>query len=227
MIRKRTRRKSAPPARATRPDGAVTRAHLLDVAGRVFAEHGYAGTASKEICRQAGANLAAVNYHFGGKDGLYEAVLIEAHRQIVSLDELEALADAAAPARTRLKSVLGHLIEHASHRNGSWGVRVIMRELLLPSPLAPALVKKAILPKAGVVMGLIAQIMRLPQHHPAVQKGFVLTMAPCAALLIVPQGLRSRILPALEQDASGMLDDVIAHAIAGLQALAKRHKPRG
>lgn len=51
-----------------------TRERLLQVACRVFAEHGYRDTRTQEICRLAGVNAAAVNYHFGGKEGLYRAV---------------------------------------------------------------------------------------------------------------------------------------------------------
>src|SRR5437868_9603164 len=103
-------RKAAAP-RSARADGDVTRAHLLNTAGQVFAELGYIGTASKEICRRAGANIAAVNYHFGSKDGLYEAVLVEAHRQIVSLDDLLAFTDGNIDPRAKLRAVIAHLLD--------------------------------------------------------------------------------------------------------------------
>ena len=51
-----------------------TRERILEVACRLFAEQGYRATRTQEICRQAHANAAAVNYHFGGKEGLYRAV---------------------------------------------------------------------------------------------------------------------------------------------------------
>ncbi len=51
-----------------------TRERLLAVACRLFAENGYRATRTQEICRLARANAAAVNYHFGGKEGLYRAV---------------------------------------------------------------------------------------------------------------------------------------------------------
>ena len=51
-----------------------TKERLLAVACRLFAENGYRGTRTQEICRLANANAAAVNYHFGGKEGLYRAV---------------------------------------------------------------------------------------------------------------------------------------------------------
>jgi len=51
-----------------------TRERLLSVACRLFAENGYRATRTQEICRLARANAAAVNYHFGGKEGLYRAV---------------------------------------------------------------------------------------------------------------------------------------------------------
>ena len=47
---------------------------LLDAAEGLFAEKGYAATSVREITERAGCNIAAVNYHFGGKDKLYRAV---------------------------------------------------------------------------------------------------------------------------------------------------------
>lgn len=54
--------------------GDATRRRLLEAATRLFSEHGYAAVTVRDITRAAETNLAAVNYHFGGKLGLYEAV---------------------------------------------------------------------------------------------------------------------------------------------------------
>lgn len=51
-----------------------TRTQLLDAAERLLAEHGYRGTSVRAITRLAGANLAAVGYHFGSKAELMAAV---------------------------------------------------------------------------------------------------------------------------------------------------------
>ena len=55
--------------------GDTTRAALIDAAERLFARDGFEGASLREIMREAGANPASVHYHFGGKDGLLEAVL--------------------------------------------------------------------------------------------------------------------------------------------------------
>src|SRR5262245_12590039 len=68
-----------PAMKTQEPTISATRQRLLDAAGEVFAEHGYRAATVRDICERAGANVAAVNYHFGDKDRLYEAVVRFAH----------------------------------------------------------------------------------------------------------------------------------------------------
>jgi AcrR family transcriptional regulator len=51
-----------------------TRTRILDAAEELFMQHGFEGTSMRLLTAKAGANLAAVNYHFGSKDALIEAL---------------------------------------------------------------------------------------------------------------------------------------------------------
>ena len=54
------------------PPDQETRQRLLEAAARLFAARGFTHVTVREICNAANANVAAVNYHFGDKLGLYE-----------------------------------------------------------------------------------------------------------------------------------------------------------
>src|SRR6186713_3641482 len=54
---------------------AVTKERILDAAEALFMEHGYEATSLRSLTAAAGVNLAAVNYHFGSKEVLFQAVL--------------------------------------------------------------------------------------------------------------------------------------------------------
>ena len=47
---------------------------LLNAAEELFSEHGFEGTSIRDIAKDAGCNIAAINYYFGGKDKLYTDV---------------------------------------------------------------------------------------------------------------------------------------------------------
>ena len=53
----------------------VTKDRILDAAESLFMEHGYEATSLRAITSAAGVNLASVNYHFGSKEELFQAVL--------------------------------------------------------------------------------------------------------------------------------------------------------
>src|SRR6478736_9839979 len=53
----------------------VTKERILDAAETLFMEHGFEATSLRAITTAAGVNLAAVNYHFGSKEELFQAVL--------------------------------------------------------------------------------------------------------------------------------------------------------
>ena len=61
------------PLRAVKPQH-ETRTRILDAAEELFMLHGFGGTSMRLLTSKAGVNLAAVNYHFGSKDALIEAV---------------------------------------------------------------------------------------------------------------------------------------------------------
>ena len=215
--------KKKPAARTPRPDGDATRALLLETAGQVFAERGFADGTSKEICERAGTPMASVNYHFGSREALYEAVLIEAHRQLVSLDELMALSMASTDARLKLRAFLTHMVEMSAQPKAPWGFRVVLREALSPSPAMPALIQRAVLPKAKLLRGIVGEVMGLPDDHPSVQRSLLLTVLPCLVLTVAPKDLSSKVLPALKET-QALAGEVVRYVLAGLDAVAKEAK---
>jgi AcrR family transcriptional regulator len=217
-------RKTPPRPRSVRSDGVETRALILQVAGRLFAEQGFERTTSRDICLAAGANLAAVNYHFGSREGLYEAVLVEAHGQLVRLNDLEAIERVGDAPQARLRAVIALLAQRASGQELPWGLRILVHEMMVaPSPHLTVLMRKAVLPKIQIVMAIVAEVLGLPAEHPAVQRSLALVAMPCIMMSIAPRDLLRQVIPAAFDDEQGLLDDMTRYAMAGLAAVAGAH----
>ncbi|WP_412124594.1 TetR/AcrR family transcriptional regulator [Bilophila wadsworthia] len=192
------------PKRAQRSDGRSTRAVVLEAAGKVFAERGFAEATSKEICERAGTNGAAVNYYFGGKEGLYEEVLIEAHRQMLSLEDLNRIITSEATPEEKLRVFLKHIIRTAMNASELWGIRIFLRELASPSPFVPKFITTAVFPKSQKLRELIRDITGLPPDSPAMQRATALVALPCMGLILFRKATHL-MLPATAGDAEACL----------------------
>jgi TetR/AcrR family transcriptional regulator, regulator of cefoperazone and chloramphenicol sensitivity len=126
---------------ARRDRGADTRAQLIEAALDVFGRLGYEGASTREIARAAKANLAAIVYHFGGKEGLHVAVA-EYITERIATEIGPTLASVAGPdaaaspkaARTALHRLVGTMIEVilGTAEAERWA-RYIVREQMQPT----------------------------------------------------------------------------------------------
>ena len=110
-----------------------TRGRILDAAERLFVENGFDGTSMRMITGAANANLAAINYHFGGKDALVQEVFRRRlaalnARRLDELDRLEAEAAGAPLKPSRIvEAFFGTALELAA--DTEHGGRTFMRLL--------------------------------------------------------------------------------------------------
>jgi AcrR family transcriptional regulator len=115
---------SAPAHRAH--DSAATREALVLAATGLFAEHGFDGVSVDRIAAESGVNKALINYHFGGKAGLYAEIL---HLVFGSIsDDLRKIRESDAPADARLREVIREIGRMVATHPGL--PKMLLREVL-------------------------------------------------------------------------------------------------
>lgn len=161
----------------TREDGAETKAQLIQCAGRLIADQGYDRTTSKDICRLAGVNMAAVNYHFGSREGLYQAVLDEVYHYVLSPVEIETIYHMDIGPREKLMKLLDLYVKEALFSE-SWQVKVSIRELINPSDVFTRFVESYIGRKLTPVLDILSDYLGLPARDDRVPRAFLAALSP-------------------------------------------------
>lgn len=125
----------------------ATKVRLLDAAGREFAEKGFECARVRTICERAAANIAAVNYHFGDKEQLYLEALLEAHRCGFTAEACDepGSGDPAEELREFIHYFLSRVL--ALHVPDDWRHRLMIREMLHPTPASDVLINQVIRPR--------------------------------------------------------------------------------
>jgi AcrR family transcriptional regulator len=210
--------------------GARTRTQLIEVAGRMFAEQGFDGATGQSICRRARVNPASIVYHFGGMAGLQRAVLAEAQRRLVSTEALAAAVRAERDPRRRLEAFVGLIVRAVtSPVSQSWEGRLFGREWITPSKVYGAMHDRVLATRSRMLKSIVAALTGYPATHPRVARGCISVMAPCALLLLMNRRKLQHLMPQLPVNAAAteqLTQHLVAFALAGLSAIARRRAPR-
>lgn len=198
----------------------MTRSRILAAAGALFATTGFAETASKTIAAQAEVDLASINYHFGSRNGLYQAVLIAAHRRLVDLADLQRLVNSALSAEQKLSALIEYLVPELASGQDDWHLKVLAREILSPSSHIEVLFQTELMPKLALVRAILSEVTGIPVENPALSRCLVSFAAPCMMLLIVPRGVPGPLHEVSRMPRQALIQHLRSYALAGLKAIS-------
>lgn len=196
-----------------------TRERLLESATRLFAERGFAKVTVREICKAARANVAAVNYHFGGKTGLYQEIVQSAIRTMHGTTQEIQKAGEGHPPEEQLRIFVRVFLTRVIQARDGWIHRFMAHELNDPTPALDLVVKQVIRPRMAYLGSVIAALMGCRSSDARVEQCVMSVQAQC--LLLLNDKIASRFHPfqitpkRLEQ----LADHITTFSLAGIKAL--------
>lgn len=203
-----------------------TRHRLLNAAGEIFSEKGYQKSTIREICAKAQANLAAVNYHFGGKKGLYEALLEHCHQEGLRRHPPESEMFADAPEQALYVFILSFLKRTLGRDTPAWSTKLMAREMADPSPALTRLVSASVRPNLDRLMHIIARIMGRDAASEDVRRCSLSVVGQCQHYYRCRAAIES-LFPDMTWDASG-IEKLAGHILSfSLAAIRNYRAPTG
>ena len=206
----------------TNPASADTRQRLLDAAARLFADKGFQNVTVREICKASSANVAAVNYHFGDKAGLYRAVITFA---MDVMRETNELSQRAGDGQSPEDQIRGFVRVFVSRLTGdgpnTWIHRLMAREMEHPTEALDQVMTHIVKPRLEYLSGVAGQVMALPPDDPRVRRCIASLQMQClmAARGKVPPALEKTFGPAM-RDIEGAVNHIAEFTLGGMRAIA-------
>ncbi len=204
----------------------ATRQRLIEHAGEVFAEVGFRAATVRAICRLAGANLAAVNYHFGDKQRLYNAVFLYAHDCAMERHPVPTALSAARP-QERLRAFIATFLKRILDQGRpAWHGKLMAREMVEQTGVLDLMVGKGVRPQFEFLSATVRDLVGdLPPE--VLRRGAGSVVAQCL-FYFHARPVITRLFPDLVFDAAeieALTTHITAFSLAGLAGLARTHQP--
>lgn len=207
---------------STAPEShAATRRALLAAAADVFAEVGFRNATVRDICRRARANVAAINYHFGDKAGLYSEVLAEQSRVVRERFPANRSEGPPQPPAEELRAFIRSFLQrvlspelHARHG------RIMAREMVDPTAALDRLVREAIRPDSEHLLRVMRGLLG-PDTPPDTLRLCGMSVVGQILFYCHCQPVIQRLFPEVPADASRL--DELAEHIGRFSLAALRH----
>jgi TetR/AcrR family transcriptional regulator, regulator of cefoperazone and chloramphenicol sensitivity len=205
-----------------------TRERLLTAASRIFAEKGYQDATIAEICEQAQANIASVNYHFGDKQTLYLEAWRHAFNQELGQHPPDGGVSQQAPVEQRLAGRIKSLIRRVADNN-SYSFAIIHKEMAQPTRLLADILEKEINPQRQQMFGLLRECLGQDASEQQLQYCHASIMGQCFQLLRLKQMQQARpqrTLPSDLSDIGAFAEHVVDFSLAGIRAIRSQTLPQ-
>lgn len=208
-------------SRVKRSDGEATHSKILESAGKLIAKHGFAQTSNKMIAKKADVDLAAINYHFGGRDKLYSAVLSEAHQRFIDSNRLTTLTDSDLTAHEKFSLLIDSILENLQQKS-NWASQIFLREMLTPSPQFDQFFKSDGATKLSAIKKIICDVSGINENDPRVILCMLNISSPLLMMLVTDGKLFGPLTAISKMEKSTIAEHLKLFALAGLEAVAKK-----
>lgn len=105
-----------------------TKSQIIEIARKLFAEHGFDGVSVRAICSEVGCNVSAISYYFGSKEELFQAtVMAGAEARIRSTEMILTPPDNAEDFKAKLKIFLSQFFDNSCENSSM--IRIISRDM--------------------------------------------------------------------------------------------------
>ncbi len=141
----------------------TTKEKILTAATDIFGREGFKATTIRIIAGAAKVNVAAINYHFGDKEGLYGAVLAKVFDDgFTRFPSNFGFYEGISPEeklRAFIRGMFYRLLSNAGWAGGTGRGRLIARELLAPTPALEPILERYITPHKDVLVSILIAII--------------------------------------------------------------------
>jgi AcrR family transcriptional regulator len=211
-----------------------TKRQILNAAKSLFAHGGYRATSMRAITKRAGVNLAAINYHFGSKEALLEAVFERHIKPIneVRLRRLKVIKDKATRLNQKpeVSEILRAYIEPTVHlketgkEGASFGM-LIGRAFIDPDETVRRIFLRLTKPVSQLMLDLLGNALpELPNKVIFWRFHFVIgALSIAMSIYRNPKSKSAKIASEINTDS--LTDLLIAFTQAGLEAPTKKNIP--
>lgn len=166
---------------------------LLAAGTKLFAEKGFAGISIRQLADAAGVNSAMISYYFGGKEGLYEAVITVQYEHVLS--QFEAIAATAAPVQEKIR-MYAEVIRRNHMEDQPLMARLVQGELSSPTACMEKVIRKYTARLAQTVCGILREGIQAGQLRQDIDPLFAaMTLAGMLNFFFILREITKSVVP--------------------------------
>ncbi len=206
--------------------GLDTRERLVQAAGEMFSEYGFQATSIRAISQRAKANVAAVNYHFGHKEGLYSAVLENALSWAAAKYPRDLGVGAGLSGEEALRAFIRtFLFQLLDEGRPAWHGKLVAQEIIAPTVLFDHVIEDVLGPMHKRLAAIVGEVLGCSPDQQTVRLCSLSIIGQCVyyhhARMVISTLYQQRYGP---EETEILSNHIAEFSLAGLKRLADRQR---